>query len=65
MSVSVVLLTIFPVTCGPAEGISNYPVLIIDRILSHVQEFLKAKGQGVSGKKSELMERVSEWFDAH
>ena len=31
----------------------------------YVQDFLKAKGQGVSGKKAELVERVSEWFDAH
>ena len=29
------------------------------------QDFLKAKGQAVSGKKAELVERVSEWFDAH
>lgn len=38
---------------------------IIDRILTHVQDFLKAKGQDVTGKKAELVERVSEWFDAH
>ena len=63
-TVFVVLLTAFPVTCGPIEGISN-PEKIIDRLLTHVQDFLKAKGQGVSGKKAELMERVAEWFDAH
>ncbi|KAJ3512006.1 hypothetical protein NLJ89_g3774 [Agrocybe chaxingu] len=29
------------------------------------KEFLKAKGQSVSGKKADLVQRVSEWFDAH
>ena len=68
MSVFVVLLITFPVTCGPTEGMSNPSGRkrdIIDRILTHVQDFLKSKGQGVSGKKSELMEHVAEWFDAH
>jgi ATP-dependent DNA helicase 2 subunit 1 len=58
-----VLLTTFPVTCRSAEGMSN-PTRG-DIVLTRVQEFLKAKGQSVSGKKAELMERVSEWFDAH
>ncbi|KDR78542.1 hypothetical protein GALMADRAFT_243950 [Galerina marginata CBS 339.88] len=33
--------------------------------VDQLKEFLKAKGQGVAGKKAELVERVSEWFDAH
>ena len=68
ISVFVVLLTTFSVTCGPIEGMSNPSCPkkeIIDRSLTRVQEFLKAKGQNVSGKKSELMERVAQWFDAH
>jgi hypothetical protein len=63
MSVFVVLLITFPVTCRPAEGMSN---LFGERWFpTRVQDFLKAKGQSVSGKKAELVERVSEWFDAH
>ncbi|KAF9554568.1 Ku DNA-binding complex, Ku70 subunit [Agrocybe pediades] len=33
--------------------------------VDQLKEFLKAKGLGVSGKKADLIERVSQWFDAH
>ncbi|KAF8963093.1 SPOC like C-terminal domain-containing protein [Flammula alnicola] len=33
--------------------------------VDQLKEFLKAKGLATSGKKSDLVERVSDWFDAH
>ncbi|KAG6820162.1 hypothetical protein H0H93_004599 [Arthromyces matolae] len=33
--------------------------------VDQLKEFLRSKGQAVSGKKAELAERVEKWFDTH
>ena len=32
-------------------------------LVATLKEFLKVKGQGVSGKKAELVERVAKWCE--
>lgn len=54
------------VTVDEAEIRSKYDAGALAKLrVDQLKEFLKAKGQAVSGKKAELMERVAEWFDAH
>jgi len=54
------------VSVDEAEIKSKYDDGALGKLrVDQLKDFLKAKGQAVSGKKAELVERVSEWFDAH
>ena len=50
-------------TPGPSPPPNLIPQRLAD---THVmQEFLKSKGEPVSGKKADLVERVSDWLQNH
>ncbi|CAA7265755.1 unnamed protein product [Cyclocybe aegerita] len=54
------------VSVDEAEIKSKYDSDQLSKLrVDQLKEFLKAKGQSVSGKKADLVQRVSEWFDAH
>ncbi|KAF8638964.1 hypothetical protein AX17_001825 [Amanita inopinata Kibby_2008] len=49
-----------------AEIRSKYEVGALDKLrVDQLKEFLKSKSQPVSGKKVELVKRISEWLEAH
>ncbi|KAH9948578.1 ku70-like protein [Amylocystis lapponica] len=54
------------VTVDEAEIRSKYDVGLLSKLrVDQLKEFLKSKSQPSSGKKAELVERVSEWLDNH
>ncbi|KIM39192.1 hypothetical protein M413DRAFT_447154 [Hebeloma cylindrosporum] len=54
------------VSVDEAEIKSKYDSGALAKLrVDQLKEFLKSKGQNISGKKAELVERVSDWFDAH
>ncbi|KAH9917274.1 ku70-like protein [Fomitopsis serialis] len=54
------------VSVDEAEIRSKYEVGKLEKLrVDQLKEFLKGKSQSVSGKKAELIDRVSEWLDKH
>ncbi|KAF8799055.1 Ku DNA-binding complex, Ku70 subunit [Phlegmacium glaucopus] len=54
------------ISVDEAEIKSKYDTGTLSKLrVDQLKAFLNAKGQAVAGKKAELVERVSEWFDAH
>ncbi|KAF9522833.1 ku70-like protein [Crepidotus variabilis] len=54
------------VSVDEAEIKSKYDSGTLGKLrVDQLKEFLKSKGQSVAGKKADLVDRVSEWFDAH
>jgi Ni,Fe-hydrogenase maturation factor len=53
------------VACGSTEGEVCHDIYAVEVLTTIEQEFLKGKGEPVSGKKDDLIERVAEWLDRH
>ncbi|EPS94519.1 Ku DNA-binding complex Ku70 subunit [Fomitopsis schrenkii] len=54
------------VSIDEAEIRSKYEVGTLEKLrVDQLKEFLKSKSQSVSGKKADLVDRVSEWLDKH
>jgi len=54
------------VSVDEAEIRSKHEVGALAKLrVDQLKDFLKSKSQPVSGKKAELIERVSDWLDAH
>ncbi|PPR04815.1 hypothetical protein CVT24_007075 [Panaeolus cyanescens] len=54
------------VSVGEAEVRSKYDAGMLGKLrVDQLKEFLKSKGQPISGKKEELINRVTEWIDSH
>ncbi|KAF9048932.1 SPOC like C-terminal domain-containing protein [Panaeolus papilionaceus] len=54
------------VSVGEAEVRSKYEAGMLGKLrVDQLKEFLKSKGQSTSGKKEELLNRVTEWIDSH
>jgi len=54
------------VTVDEAEIRSKYDAGTLAKLrVDQLKDFLKSKSQPVSGKKGDLLERVSDWLDAH
>ncbi|KZT73452.1 Ku DNA-binding complex, Ku70 subunit [Daedalea quercina L-15889] len=54
------------VSVDEAEIRSKYEVGTLEKLrVDQLKEFLKSRSQPVSGKKTELVDRVSEWLDKH